>query len=110
MSEGRYRRGVGVLLLNRDNKVFVGARIDNTDEAWQMPQGGINTRGVVVRSIGPGSPADDMGLRVGDLILNLNGKDTADAATFAKAADGRPNGWRVVLQRGGRIIRAEVSG
>ena len=37
-----YRRGVGVMLLNKDGKVFVGARIDNTDEAWQMPQGGID--------------------------------------------------------------------
>jgi putative (di)nucleoside polyphosphate hydrolase len=37
-----YRRGVGVMLLNREGKVFVGARIDNTDEAWQMPQGGID--------------------------------------------------------------------
>jgi putative (di)nucleoside polyphosphate hydrolase len=37
-----YRRGVGVMLLNRDGKVFIGARIDNTDEAWQMPQGGID--------------------------------------------------------------------
>lgn len=30
------------MLLNADGKVFVGARIDNTDEAWQMPQGGID--------------------------------------------------------------------
>ncbi|HEX6072799.1 MAG TPA: RNA pyrophosphohydrolase [Sphingomicrobium sp.] len=37
-----YRRGVGVMLLNRDGKVFVGARVDNSDEAWQMPQGGID--------------------------------------------------------------------
>jgi putative (di)nucleoside polyphosphate hydrolase len=37
-----YRRSVGVMLLNREGKVFVGARIDNTDEAWQMPQGGID--------------------------------------------------------------------
>jgi putative (di)nucleoside polyphosphate hydrolase len=40
--EGKYRRGVGIMLLNREGKVFVGARIDNTDEAWQMPQGGID--------------------------------------------------------------------
>jgi putative (di)nucleoside polyphosphate hydrolase len=40
--DGRYRRGVGVMLLNSEGKVFVGARIDNTDEAWQMPQGGID--------------------------------------------------------------------
>jgi putative (di)nucleoside polyphosphate hydrolase len=43
MSESdKYRRGVGVMLLNREGKAFVGARIDNTDEAWQMPQGGID--------------------------------------------------------------------
>ena len=37
-----YRRGVGVMLLNADGHVFVGRRIDNRDEAWQMPQGGID--------------------------------------------------------------------
>ena len=44
MTEGDhlYRRGVGVMLLNDRGQVFVGARIDNTDEAWQMPQGGID--------------------------------------------------------------------
>jgi len=41
-NKDKYRRGVGVMLLNREGKVFVGARIDNTDEAWQMPQGGID--------------------------------------------------------------------
>lgn len=41
-SNNRYRRGVGIMLLNSGGKVFVGARIDNTDEAWQMPQGGID--------------------------------------------------------------------
>lgn len=30
------------MLLNSKGQVFVGARIDNTDEAWQMPQGGID--------------------------------------------------------------------
>ncbi|HET9355636.1 MAG TPA: RNA pyrophosphohydrolase [Sphingomicrobium sp.] len=38
----RYRRGVGVMLINADRQVWVGRRIDNTDEAWQMPQGGID--------------------------------------------------------------------
>lgn len=30
------------MLLNGEGKVFVGARIDNPDDAWQMPQGGID--------------------------------------------------------------------
>ena len=36
------RIGVGIVLLNRENKVFVGKRIDNPENFWQMPQGGIN--------------------------------------------------------------------
>jgi putative (di)nucleoside polyphosphate hydrolase len=37
-----YRPAVGVMLLNREGKVFVGQRIDSTLEAWQMPQGGLD--------------------------------------------------------------------
>jgi len=36
------RSGVGVVLLNKDNKVFVAKRIDNPKNFWQMPQGGVN--------------------------------------------------------------------
>ncbi len=36
-----YRRGVGVMLLNREGRAFVAERID-TPGAWQMPQGGID--------------------------------------------------------------------
>ena len=42
MSDKLYRPGVGVMLLNRDGKVFVGQRLDNALDAWQMPQGGID--------------------------------------------------------------------
>jgi putative (di)nucleoside polyphosphate hydrolase len=37
-----YRPCAGIMLLNRDGKVFVGQRVDSTLEAWQMPQGGID--------------------------------------------------------------------
>ena len=36
------RLGVGIALINQENKVFVGKRIDNPKNFWQMPQGGIN--------------------------------------------------------------------
>ena len=47
MSQGEkidpdYRPGVGIMLLNTDNLVFVARRIDVSEEAWQMPQGGID--------------------------------------------------------------------
>tara|TARA_B100000686_G_C16770470_1_gene964771 strand:+ start:322 stop:798 length:477 start_codon:yes stop_codon:yes gene_type:complete len=35
------RIGVGIILLNKKNEVFVGKRIDNPKNFWQMPQGGI---------------------------------------------------------------------
>lgn len=34
-----FRHGVGIMLLNRDGRVFVGRRCDVSGEAWQMPQG-----------------------------------------------------------------------
>ena len=36
------RDGVGVVILNDDNKVFVGKRKDNPVNKWQMPQGGVD--------------------------------------------------------------------
>ena len=36
------RIGVGIILLNHENKVFVGKRIDNPANSWQMPQGGVD--------------------------------------------------------------------
>ena len=48
-----YRPCVGMMMLNREGMVFVGKRIDQTVEAWQMPQGGID----------PGENARDAALR-----------------------------------------------
>ena len=36
------RQGVGIIVLNQKNEVFVGKRKDNPIDKWQMPQGGIN--------------------------------------------------------------------
>jgi len=36
------RNGVGIIVLNKNNKVFVAKRIDNPKDYWQMPQGGID--------------------------------------------------------------------
>lgn len=49
----RYRLGAGIMLVNEASHVWVGRRIDNKDEAWQMPQGGID----------PGEDPHDAALR-----------------------------------------------
>ena len=36
------RTGVGIIVLNKENKVFVGKRKDNPGDKWQMPQGGVD--------------------------------------------------------------------
>ena len=36
------RSGVGIVLLNKNNKIFVAKRIDNPKNFWQMPQGGVD--------------------------------------------------------------------
>ena len=48
-----YRPCAGVMLLNRETKVFVGQRLDNASDAWQMPQGGID----------PGESPEDAAIR-----------------------------------------------
>jgi putative (di)nucleoside polyphosphate hydrolase len=42
MSDAGYRPAVGVMMINRARKVWVGQRLDNSLEAWQMPQGGLD--------------------------------------------------------------------
>jgi len=37
------RNGVGIIVLNKDNKIFVARRIDNPKNFWQMPQGGVDS-------------------------------------------------------------------
>ena len=36
------RNGVGIVILNKQNKIFVAKRIDNPKNFWQMPQGGVD--------------------------------------------------------------------
>jgi putative (di)nucleoside polyphosphate hydrolase len=51
--DASYRPGVGIMLLNNNNEAFVGRRIDVEQDAWQMPQGGIE----------PGETPREAGLR-----------------------------------------------
>lgn len=37
-----FREGVGMMIIDKNNRVFVGKRIDSKANAWQMPQGGID--------------------------------------------------------------------
>jgi len=43
VTSDQYRPGVGIVLLNTRGEVFFGRRADLKEDAWQMPQGGIDT-------------------------------------------------------------------
>lgn len=93
------------------NTRFAGVTVETVNPAIAQELGlPFNARGVVVRSVEQGSPAQRMGLETGDVILNLNGRDMTDAKAFRDIADARPDGWQIVLQRGGRTFRSFVSG
>ena len=42
MTDLPYRPAAGIMLVNADNKVWVGQRLDSSLDAWQMPQGGLD--------------------------------------------------------------------
>jgi len=45
-----FRNGVGIIVLNKENKIFVAKRIDNPKNFWQMPQGGIDEGEDVIKA------------------------------------------------------------
>jgi putative (di)nucleoside polyphosphate hydrolase len=67
-----YRPGVGVMLLNSDNRVFVGRRIDVGGENWQMPQGGID-RGETPRHAALRELKEEVGTDKAEIIAESRG-------------------------------------
>lgn len=62
-----YRQGVGIMLLNTQNLVFVAKRIDTRAEAWQMPQGGID-KGEDARSAAMRELREEIGTNHAEII------------------------------------------
>lgn len=90
---------------------FAGATATELTPALAQELGlGFSATGVVITDVAPRSPAQQLGLRAGDIILSLNGTEIRDIETFESIASQRSRGWNIVLQRGGRIIRSYVSG
>lgn len=67
-----YRPCVGVMLINGDGNVFVGRRIDQTVEGWQMPQGGIDEGETAVEA-GLRELEEEIGTRKAELLREMDG-------------------------------------
>jgi putative (di)nucleoside polyphosphate hydrolase len=66
------RSGVGVVVINKDNKIFVAKRIDNQKNFWQMPQGGVNI-GENYLSAAYRELEEETSIKSVELIKELNG-------------------------------------
>ena len=66
------RIGVGIILLNQENNVFVGKRIDNPRNSWQMPQGGVNKNENFLQAA-KRELEEETGIKSVKLIKELNG-------------------------------------
>ena len=66
------RIGVGIILLNHESKVFVGKRIDNPKNFWQMPQGGINQNENFLQAA-KRELEEETGIKSIELVKELNG-------------------------------------
>ena len=66
------RIGVGIVVLNKENKVFVAKRIDNQKNFWQMPQGGVN-KGEDYLSAAYRELEEETSIKNVDLVKQLDG-------------------------------------
>jgi serine protease Do len=90
---------------------FAGATASTLTPALAQEMGlPFSAKGVVITDVAQDSPADRMGLRQGDIILNLNGTNIADVDTFKRIATAQVQGWQIVLQRQGQMIRSYIDG
>ena len=65
-----YRPCVGIMLINRDGLAFVGQRIDVFEEAWQMPQGGID-EGETPRTAALRELHEEVGTGKGEIVAEV---------------------------------------
>ena len=66
------RIGVGIILLNDKNNIFVGKRIDNPKNSWQMPQGGVDENEDFLQA-GKRELEEETGVKSVELIKELDG-------------------------------------
>ena len=85
-----YRPCVGLMVVNRDGYVFVGQRVDRDQNAWQMPQGGID-KGEGVREAALREWAEETGITA-DLVTVE--RETADWLPYDLPHDIVPKIWK----------------
>lgn len=93
------------------NSRFAGSSVQQLTVALAEAKGlPYDAKGVIITAIEPGSAADQMGLRVDDIILSLNNVPMDTASAFQTTASNRVRTWQIILQRDGKVMQSIVSG
>jgi len=92
------------------NSPFAGVTAVNLSPAVieELGYAGKRDKGVVVQSVEAGSAAEGVGFRAGDIIVESNGVQIGSTKELAGVAAERASRYRLVIERGGRLIRSQV--
>lgn len=92
------------------NQPLAGATVGNLSPAF-AEELGVDTlmRGVIVTEIAPGSPANRLRVRPGDVIVKINDRDVTDAKGLQGLLQGSTQ-WTVVLRRNKQLLSFSVRG
>ena len=107
-----YRPCVGIVLINQAKQVFVGQRLDNSVEAWQMPQGGIDDGETAVEA-GFREMMEEIGTNNAELLVNIPHGLIMTSPSIWRIVFGMvslkanpKNGWRLIIWG---MIRTSIS-
>jgi Do/DeqQ family serine protease len=90
---------------------FSGARVANLSPAFALENGLDDmARGVVVLGVRRGSVADNLQLRDGDIVMEVNDKEIASVRDLTKAVRKSHKVWRIQIRRGDKVLRTEIKG
>ena len=93
----------------RGRHPLVGAKVANLNPALATEIGiDSDAQGVIVLSIARNSPSARYGFRVGDVILEIEGKSIGFVRELEKIIRQPYNGWRLKLRRGGRQLNVRI--
>ena len=98
--------------ISRNDRKWLGLEVETPSKSNTERYGFEPIPGALIVAVEPGSPADESGLAVGDIVLSIGGKDIEDAGDFHKAAENYKNSSKPIsfyISRGAQKIFVAVT-